>query len=265
LVQRPAQRRRSLAGQAPGRAAAIGLEDGDVELLQSKSGFVVQARQVSGAPTWPNASVNTAIATRVGKTQVAVCLAPQRLFANGHALALSQGNVRLLADGTQILLRGNSYLIRGASGAWVKADVNTNYINVDVGLGQWPIGAQGLLVNANGNPNQLVTRGGTVLRNPFSFKEFYSSYGESWRVKPAQSMLNVCGKRKESGLPAKPFSVKDLPPQTAARARAICVKTGVRENPLLAACMIDVAFTGKAAAARIYATTRPPVAVGVIR
>jgi hypothetical protein len=238
---------------------------GDFELLQSKSGFVVQARQVSGAPTWPNASVNMAIATRVGKTQVAVCLAPQRLFANGQALALSQGNVRLLADGTQILLRGNSYLIRGASGDWVKADVNTNYINVDVGLGQWPIGVQGLLVNANGNPNQLVTRGGTVLRNPFSFKEFYSSYGESWRVKPAQSMLNVCGKRKESGLPAKPFSVKDLPPQTAARARAICVKTGVRENSLLAACMIDVAFTGKAAAARIYATTRPPVAVGVIR
>ena len=238
---------------------------GDFELLESKSGFVVQARQVSGAPTWPNASVNTAVATQVGKTKVAVCLAPQRVFANGHALALSQGNVKLLPDGTQILFRGNSYLIRGASGDWVKADLNTGYINVDVGLGQWPIGVQGLLVNANGNPNQLVTRGGTVLSSPFSFKEFYSSYGQSWRVKPAQSMLNVCGKAKQSGLPAKTFTVKDLPPETAARAQAICVKTGVRQGALLDACTIDVAFTGKAAAARIYATTRPPVAVGVIR
>jgi hypothetical protein len=241
---------------------------GDFELLESSSGFVVQARQVSGAPTWPNASINTAIATKVGNTKVAVCLAEQhQVFANGNPLTLTQGNVKRFADGTQLLLRGNSYLIRGASGDWVKAGVNTNYIDVDVGLGKWPIGVHGLLVNANGNPNQLATRGGTVLSNPFSFKEFYSRYGESWRVKPAQSILKVCGKAKESGLPAKTFNAKDLPPQTAARVKAICLKAGVRQKPtsLLDACMIDVAFTGKASAARIYASTRPPVAVGVIR
>jgi hypothetical protein len=238
---------------------------GDFELLESKSGFVVQARQVSGAPTWPNASVNTAIATQLGQTKVAVCLAPERVVANGQALPVSQGHVTLLPDGTQVLLRGKSYVIRGASGDWVKADVNATYINVDVGLGQWPIEAHGLLVNANGNPNQLATRGGTVLKNPFSFKAFYSRYGQSWRVKPAQSMLNVCGKAKKAGLPAKTFYAKDLAPETAARVRAICVRAGVRGNALLDACMIDVAFTGKAAAARIYASTRPPVAVGVIR
>jgi hypothetical protein len=241
---------------------------GDFELLESNRGFVVQARQVSGAPTWPNASINTAIATKVGNTKVAVCLGEQqRVFANGNPLPLTQGTVRRFSDGTQILLQGNSYLIRGASGDWVKADVNTNYINVDVGLGQWPTGAHGLLVNANGNPNQLATRGGTVLRNPFSFKAFYSTYGESWRVKPAQSMLKVCGKAKESGRPAKTFYAKDLPPQTATRVKAICLKAGVRQKPksLLDACMIDVAFTGKPSAARIYANTRQPVAVGVIR
>jgi hypothetical protein len=238
---------------------------GDFELLESKSGFVVQARQVSGAPTWPNASINTAIATKLGKTKVAVCLAPRRVVANGKALPLAQGNVKRFADGTQISLRGNSYVIRGARGDWVKANVNTNYIDVDVGLGQWPIGAHGLLVNANGNPNLLATRGGTVLKNPFSFKEFYSRYGESWRVKPAQSMLNVCGKPKQSGRPAKTFYAKDLPPRTAARAKAICFKAGVRNESLLDACMIDVAFTRKASAARIYASTRSPVAVGVIR
>jgi hypothetical protein len=238
---------------------------GDYALLESQTGFVVQARQVSGTPTWPNASVNTAIAARLGSTKVAVCLGPQRVVANGRVVPLSPGTVRVVGGGTEILRQGNSYFIRGARGDWVKADVNSTYINVDVGLGQWPIKVRGLLVNANGNPNQLATRGGAVLQNPFSFKEFYSRYGASWRVSPAQSMLNVCGKVKESGVPSATFNATDLDQQTRERVRAICTKAGVRDKALLDACMIDVAFTGKATAARIYASTRRPVAVGVIR
>jgi hypothetical protein len=238
---------------------------GDFELLETKSGFVVQNRQVSGVPNWPNAAVNSAIAAQLGKTKVAVCLAPQRVVVDGKVLPLRQGKVELLVDGTQISLRGNSYLIRGASGDWVKADVNTSYIDVRVGLGQWPIEAQGLLVSANSDPNQVATREGTVLKIPFSFEEFYHRYGESWRVKPAESMLNVCGEAKESGLPAKPFYAMDLDPQIAKRVRAICSEAGIKQGPLLDACMIDVAFTGKKSAARIHARTRQPVAVGVIR
>ena len=48
---------------------------GDFVLAQVDPDFVVQTRQVSGAPTWPDASVNSAVATRMGKTKVAVCLA----------------------------------------------------------------------------------------------------------------------------------------------------------------------------------------------
>ena len=177
---------------------ALGVSSyGDFELLETKSGFVVQNRQVSGAPTWPNASVNSAIAAQLGKTKVAVCLTPQKVVVDGKALPLRQGKVELLADGTQISLRGNSYLMRGASGDWVKADVNTGYIDVRVGLGRWPIDAQGLLVNVNSDPNQVAMREGTVLKIPFSFEEFYYRYGESWRVKPTESMLNVCGEPKE--------------------------------------------------------------------
>jgi hypothetical protein len=238
---------------------------GDFELLQTKSGFVVQNRQVSGAPNWPNAAVNSVIAAQLGKTQVAVCLAPRKVVVDGKMLPLRQGQVELLADGTQISLRGNSYLIRGASGDWVKADVNTGYIDVRVGLGQWPIEAQGLLVSANSDPTQVATREGTVLKIPFAFEEFYQRYGQSWRVKPADSMLNVCGEAKESKLPAKPFYAKDLDPQIAKRVKAVCSEAGVKDGPLFDACMIDVAFTGKKSAAKIHATTRPPVEVGVIR
>src|SRR5437016_9132542 len=123
----------------------------------------------------------------------------------------------------------------------------------------------GLLVNANGDPNELATRGGAVLTNPFSFKEFYNSYAQSWRVSPRQSMLNACGKVAQSGLPTKPFDATDLKPTLAAHTKAICVKAGVRDSTLLDDCMIDVAFTGKASAAKIYTTMSPPVAVGAFQ
>jgi hypothetical protein len=235
---------------------------GDFELLETKAGFVVQSRQISGAPTWPDASVNSAIATQMGKTRVAVCLTPQRLIVDGKPLPMRSGGARLFPDGTQITLRGNSYLIRGASGDWVRADVNTNYIDVKVGLGRWPIDAQGLLVNVNSDPNQIATREGNVLKNPFSFEEFYHRYADSWRVKPADSMLNVCSDNVQRGIPAKTFFAKDLDPRLAKRVQAICNKTGVKEGPLLDACMIDVAFTGKTAAAKIHAKTLAPQAVG---
>ena len=69
---------------------------GDFELLESKSGFVVQNRQVSGAPTWPNASVNSAIAAQVGKTKVAVCLAPQRVVVERKSVTFEPGQSRAL-------------------------------------------------------------------------------------------------------------------------------------------------------------------------
>lgn len=235
---------------------------GDFELLSTKLGFVVQSRQVSGAPTWPNASVNSAIAARLGKTTVAVCLSPQRIVVDGRRFSLQDGGVRLLSDGTEVALRGNAYIIRGVDGDWVKAAVNANYIDVSVGLGRWPVEAQGLLVNANNTANQVATRQGTVLNVPFAFDEFYRLYGESWRVGPRESLLNVCGGVRESGIPSKPFTPRDLKPQLAQRVKAICTAAGVKEGPLLDACMIDVAFTGKKSAAIIHARTRQPVAVG---
>jgi hypothetical protein len=232
---------------------------GDFELLRTKPGFVVQSRQVSGAPTWPNASVNSAIATRVGKTTVAVCLSPQRVVVNGRELRLENGGVKVLADGTQVMLRDNAYIIRGERGDWVKAAVNPRYIDVNVGLGEWPVEARGLLVNAGNVADQVATREGVILKAPFAFDEFYRRYGESWRVRPADSLLNACGDVRESSIPAKPFTPKDLEPQLAQRVRGICIEAGVKAGPLLDACMIDVAFTGDGAAAAVHARTRQPV------
>ena len=242
---------------------------GDFLLLQTGSGFDVQNRQVSGAPNWPNAAVSSAVAARFGKTQVAVCTKPQAVFIDGKTVNVSEKTPVSLADGTQVTRSGDTYLIRGATGDWLQAGINpgngTDYINVKVGLGQWPVEAQGLLANVKEDPNLLATREGEVLKNPFSFKELYSSYANSWRLKSGESMLDVCGERTMADIPKAPFSSRDLDPKTANDAQNACARAGVKEGPLLEACLIDVAMIGNAAAANIHAQTEAPKALGRLR
>jgi hypothetical protein len=78
-------------------------------------------------------------------------------------------------------------------------------------------------------------------------------------------MLNVCGEEVKKGVPDKPFFAKDLTPELAERSLTICANAGVKLGPLLDACMIDVAVTGRATAAEIYAKTPAPIGVGEIR
>jgi hypothetical protein len=217
---------------------------------------------VSGAPTWPNASINTAVATQMGKTKVAVCLAPTRLNVNGETADLGDGKTLSTPDGVDVSRRGNVYFITSQSGNSVRAAVNGSYIDVSVGLGHWPTQVRGLLANANGNVNQIAARNGTVLTNPFSFNDLYYRYGDSWRVAPGASLLSVCGDRNvEHGNPGKPFYANDLPPEVYNRARAVCTAAGVTDKSLLDACTLDVAVIGNKNAAQVYVGAPAPVAV----
>jgi von Willebrand factor type D domain len=234
---------------------------GDFLLAQTKD-FTVQTRQVSGAPTWPDASINDAVATQIGSTRVALCAAPSRLMINGNSAVLADGQRLSLPSGVEIVRRGNVYLVIGQSGDSVRAVVNNNtWIDVSVGLGRWPTKVRGLLANANGNVSELETSGGTVLNAPVSFNDLYGRYGNGWRVAPTGSLLSVCGGKIERGIPKKPFFVSDLAPSIRDRSRAICTHAGVQERALLDACTLDVAVLGKQAAA-VYVAAPAPAAVG---
>jgi hypothetical protein len=233
---------------------------GDFLYAQTGSNFLVQTRQVSGAPTWPDASVNSAVATRMGKTRVALCL-PERLEVNGRPRPVSQGSSLILPNDIDISHTGNVYVIRGPQGQSVRAELHDKWIDVSVGLGRLPQTVTGLLANARNNVRQVATRGGVVLTWPIPFKTIYSRYGNSWRVSPRASIL-CKAKRVESSNPARPFYAKDLEPEVARRAGAICLKFGVRNKALLEACTLDVAVTGRADAARVYRGAQPPVVVG---
>jgi hypothetical protein len=235
---------------------------GEFVLAQVDPGFVVQTRQVSGAPTWPNAAVNNAVATQMGKDRVAVCLA--RLNVNGKDTELASGRSLSTPDGVDIWRTGNVYVITDQSGNSVRAEVNPTWINVSVGLGRWPEKVTGLLANANGNVHTIAMRDGTVLNTPFAFADLYQRFGESWRVKPEESLLSACGDRIERGIPQAVFTTADLDPALRARARAVCTEAGVKGEAYLDACTLDVAVIGNNDAAKVFVNAPQPVAVAGI-
>jgi hypothetical protein len=244
---------------------------GDFTLAEVAPGFEVQTRQVSGAPTWPNATVNKAIAARLGKTQVAICGgAEPRVFVDGKLMPVEDGKILDLGGGAAMRRQGNLYDLVGPEGNSVHAETNsyngTYWINVNVGLGKWPTEAKGLIANVKGNVNQIAARDGFVLTNPFNFDELYHRFADSWRVAAAASMLSACNAERaiEVGTPKQAFYAKDLEEAVREKARGVCATAGVKPGPLLDACILDVAVIGQDAAAKVFVDFPPPVAVGTL-
>jgi hypothetical protein len=235
---------------------------GDFLLADTGSNFVVQTRQVSGKPNWPNATVNKAVAVQAGKDRVAICVEPSRVAIDGRQVNLNDGASIQLSGGGDVRRNGNVYTVRGPSGDSIRATDNTKYINVSVGLGRWPSKVRGLLANTSQGPNTIETSNGNVLTSPFSYEALYGRFAESWRVPANGSLLSACGREVERGVPKKLFFAKDLDPQLARRTQTICTKAGVKEGPLLEACMIDVAVIGTEKAADVFANKPNPVVVG---
>jgi hypothetical protein len=220
---------------------------GDFELAQVGPDFEVQARHVSGAPTWPNASVNQAIGTRMGSTTVAVCNGP-RLVVDGRGVRLPQGKTISLPSGVDITLEGGVYVVTDQSGNSVRVTPHPGYLDVSVGVGTWPTKVRGLLGNPDNDVKLLEASDGTVFSVPLSFDDLYHRYGDSWRVKPAASLLSPCGTKVEESNPTKPFFAADLEPNIRKRATSICLQARVQEAGL-DACTLDVAVLGDKAAA----------------
>ena len=239
---------------------------GDFLLAETNAGFVVQTRQKSGAPNWPNATLNKAVALQLGHNQVALCLEPNRFVIDGKPAVLGDGKTIALPGGDSVSRKGDSYTFMRANGENVVADLKGLYINVTVGLGHVPVArVHGLLGNANGNagPDDLAARGGAVLAQPVSFDNLYHLYGDSWRVPPAQSLpAQLCGdKGTERANPQRLFTPADLEPKLRARTREVCQAAGVKEGALLDSCMLDTAVLGDRNAARVFAGAPPPRAV----
>lgn len=233
---------------------------GDYELAQVGSDFEVQARHISGAPNWPNASVNQAIGARFGKTTVAVCGGPQ-LVVDGRPVRLPQEKGSLsLPSGVDINLVGGAYVITDQAGNSVRVTPQPGYLDVAVGVGTWPVRVRGLLGNPKNDVKLLEASDGRIFTVPLSFDDLYHAYGDSWRVKPSESLLAPCGTKADESNPDKPFFAGDLDPALHKRAQAVCQQNEV-PKAWLDYCTLDVAVLGSKAA-KVYVGKPPPVLDG---
>ena len=107
---------------------------GDFVEAQVGPDFEVQTRKVSGAPTWPDTSVNQSVATRMGKTKVVLCEGT-KLLVDGQPTDLLDGQSLWLSADVNIYRGGNTYFIIDQAGNSVTATANPEYLDVSVGLG----------------------------------------------------------------------------------------------------------------------------------
>ncbi|WP_132123046.1 hypothetical protein [Actinocrispum wychmicini] len=233
---------------------------GDFVDAQVGSAFEVQTRKVSGAPSWPKASVNQSVATRMGTTQVAVCEGT-RLVVDGRTTALAPGGSLSLPSGVNIQRVGDSYFVKDKSGNTFRAapnlTANPRHINLDIGLATWPTTVRGLLGNPDNDPNVLEAKDGRTFLVPPSFNDLYNKFAPSWRVAPIASMLQPCNP-VASGIPAAPFFIDSLDYPTWQRASQTCLSASVAPEWLYS-CALDVAVLGPTAAAAFVGRQRPAV------
>ncbi len=224
-----------------------------------RGSFEVQTRKVSGAPNWPNASVNKSVGVRMGNSRVAVCDGT-RLVVNGVTRSIAPGGSLYLPQAGDIYrINSNTYGFRDLAGNSVQFTWNGLYGDLNVGLGTWPTTVRGLLANPGNNPNLLEGRDGAVYSVPLSFSDLYNKYGASWRVSPLSSLLTQCT-TVASGNPSAPFFAANLNPQLRAQAEATCRQAGVIQA-WLDTCTLDVAVVGTGAT-RAFIGMPPPVVNG---
>jgi hypothetical protein len=233
---------------------------GDFVLLTAPE-FSVHARQVSGAPTWPNASVNKAIVTQMGTTRVEVYVEPERLYIDGKPTNLADGQNLLLPTGVQVVHDGSEYDITSTSGNAVRATLYGAFIDATIGLGETPAPqARGLLGTPGASVQELVTADGAVLKEPVSFSDLYNRYGESWRVPVAKSLFTEVTKATAAN-PSKPLFAQDLTPAQAAHALAACKAAGIVNQDLLNDCTLDTTVLHDDAAVKVFTTEHEPIRV----
>jgi hypothetical protein len=249
---------------------------GDYVLTRAGKDFEVQTRQANGAPLWPLASVNKAVAARFGDTRVAICLAPTQLYVNGKAASLDDGKSLDAGPGVTVSRSGDTYTFVRKDGESVQAQLNSrgvglgfrpdwhpfdeNWIDVQVSLGRNPAGpVTGLLGNGDGlTRDDIAPRNGLPLVQPVPFTSLYKKFGDTWRVPADESILCDTPKVAPSD-PARPFVAADLPAIDTARARAYCENAGVTNTILLEDCTLDTVVLDTPKAALINAVIQAPI------
>jgi len=219
--------------------------------------FVVQVRQ-SRFLGFTTMSVNTAVAASVAGDRVVVYARkdpPVWIDGTPRVIGSSEG----LSRGGTVTNDGGVFVIRWPTGeeltvltAW-KALVNVSYRPSE---SRPRSHVRGLLGTHDSNAaNDLTTRSGKTLRTPSRPNDLYAVFGQSYRIRDAESLFDYSEGESTATFTDRSFPLlhgtPPRPPAAAvARARASCERAGVTGAQALEACATDVAITGDIGFAR---------------
>ena len=229
----------------------------------------VQVRQAPMAGT-RTASVNSAVAFRVGAHQVALTLTDggTRVHVDGAPLAAPPERTDLPGGGTLTRRPSdtgptNGYDVTWPDGSASAVDQIGHYgYRVLVKLADGRAGkVRGLLGDFDGDPtDDIAPSSGTALTQPVPFAQLYPTYADSWRITPDRSLLHYddgqdTGTFTDRAFPEREVTVGDLDPARRATAEQICRWAGVTAPAQLAECVFDVAVSDRPEFAVAGATT----------
>lgn len=255
---------------------------GEFTLVTATAGdpLEVQVRQAPMAGT-RTASVNSAVAFRVGAHRVALTLTDggTRVHVDGVSQAAPPERTDLPGGGT--LTRrpsdtgpADGYDVTWPDGSAAAVDQIGHYgYRVLVKLTDGRAGkVRGLLGDFDGDPaDDIAPPSGPALGQPVPFAQLYPAYADSWRITPDRSLLHYddgqdSGTFTDRAFPEREVTVGDLDPTRRATAEQICRWAGVTAPAQLAECVFDVAVSGRPEFAVAGASTErvaPPAAASI--
>ena len=223
---------------------------------------VIQARQ---EPWGTLVTINTAVAANVDGDHVAVYQKePAFLMVNGapeRALDIE----KRLPHGGSLQRHGGQVAIDWNDGDRLTVTQVANLLNYSfLPAAGTARKYTGLLGNAGG-PDQVVARDRfAVSRSDPDFNSrLYKQIGNSWRIKQPESLFHYwpgesTAKFTDRNFPPKYVSASSLAADQRTKAESICRSVGVRVQPLLDDCILDVGITGMPAVAAASVGVRVP-------
>ncbi|MFI5834875.1 VWD domain-containing protein [Micromonospora sp. NPDC051300] len=244
---------------------------GEFTLVAATGGdpLEVQVRQTPMAGT-RTASVNSAVAFRIGAHRVALTLAggATRVHVDGAPLAAPPERTDLAGGGTLARRPSDTgatdgYDVTWPDGSAAAVDQIGRYgYRVLVRLADARAGkVRGLLGDFDGDPgDDIAPPTGPALTQPVPFATLYPAYADSWRIAADRSLLHYddgedTGTFTDRSFPEREVTAADLDPARRAAAEQICRWAGVTAPGPLAECVFDVAVSGRPEFAVAGATT----------
>jgi len=159
------------------------------------------AVQIRAQPFQGSSAVSavTEVAAQLGADRVVFDLAhPGTVFVDGLVSALNPNNPLVtsltLSGGTITALSGGNFLVNWNTGEVLNVTNRTNYFGVTTTLSSGEEGpglVEGLLGGDNGQAKDFALHDGTVLPQPLSFTDEYTTFANGWRVTNTSGQFNT--------------------------------------------------------------------------